>query len=58
MVGDSLSKDIEPALALAMKVTWFCKGNPDHSDDSVRVISSLERYASNNCLVGAMENWR
>ena len=42
MVGDSLSKDIEPALALGMKVIWFCRGNPDPPGDSIRVISSLE----------------
>ncbi len=32
----------EPALALGMNVIWFCKGNPDHAGDPIRVISSLE----------------
>ena len=33
MVGDSLSKDIEPARVLGMNVVWFCKESSEHQND-------------------------
>jgi len=41
MVGDSLSRDIEPALKLGLKVAWFCPKDSSSSNDKIRVISTL-----------------
>ncbi len=42
MVGDSLSKDIIPALTLGINVVWFCKDKPARQSNDIRVIYSLE----------------
>jgi len=41
MVGDSLSRDIEPALKLGLKVAWFCPKGSSSCNDKIRVISTL-----------------
>jgi len=42
MVGDSLSRDIEPALQLGIKVAWFCPNETACVNDEIRVINKLE----------------
>jgi len=41
MVGDSLSRDIEPALKLGLNVVWFCKNEPNSTNTNIQVISKL-----------------
>ena len=41
MVGDSLSRDIKPALKLGLKVIWFCENETTLKNTNIRVISKL-----------------
>ncbi len=41
MVGDSLSRDIEPALKLGLNVVWFCENEQNSTNTNIRVISKL-----------------
>jgi len=42
MVGDSLSRDIKPALQLGINVAWFCPNKSPSPNDDIRVINKLE----------------
>ncbi|NQY92716.1 MAG: HAD hydrolase-like protein [Campylobacteraceae bacterium] len=41
MVGDSLRRDIEPALKLGLNVAWFCPNETATTNQNIRVIASL-----------------
>lgn len=41
VVGDSLSRDIEPAIAVGISAIWLSKGAAHQSDSSIKTISSL-----------------
>jgi len=41
VVGDSLNRDIEPALKLGLNVVWFCENGTTSNNTNIRVISKL-----------------
>lgn len=46
MVGDSLQRDVQPAMALGMKVIWFRRNQNHKAPFSVRTVDQLQQLAA------------
>lgn len=45
MVGDSLEKDIYPALKVGIKPIWLSKSNESNLDPAIQIISGLHEFS-------------
>ena len=44
VVGDSLEKDIRPALAAGIRATWLTQETPTSQDSRIKIIRSLQQF--------------
>lgn len=42
LVGNSLKKDVEPALAIGINAVWLCKDSSDNQRENIRIITKLK----------------